>query len=584
MRFTFIFILSLLTLLSCQDIAVFESQDTLKARATVDSDGDNISISNPTLINNWENVTVIRLNTEGDTNSHRVTSPWTEGSSGPLSADFRNDIKSEDGWKMLFHTFKEIGLDKKQNYMCFYNMFTGYLKVFYYYEGENTYQGTQWYVKVSNDQNSGIFNLVDYISKPNSECPNNEIQLSNMAYLGPTTGLVPGWNGFEFEVPYCTDYKNLTFQIGAYDKKIESFHFEGKENSMAVGTITSKKEEVPSIVNGIANIVGGEAKKVIDNIVDSAHLGTKLTSLITNISSGGYVSAIKAGLKLIFGKTTIVSEDIKLTTTSSIVMSGTASSVETVGIPVLNFNFYNTMNPTTTNDIASSSRSYIYNTSDTNDVHYLGVWSMSTPPSIVHRRLTPLTNIEVLNINTSNNKRYVKGTTNYPTIYKYPSFIFNPDLEQYVVDRTSNIELIRCDSLNGEKFKPGTSDIWEKIGTPILYKDSLNTFYTVGRDDTVTKEGYVDNDREIHNYHYDWGLVTYGKLFAVVTVSTTYSYIGKTIVVDQSRVYEPHYDFDVIYVEEYEYNNSYSDAIINYGYPYFGDLIEEDDLYLYGKD
>lgn len=407
MRFTFIFILSLLTLLSCQDIAVFESQDTLKARATVDSDGDNISISNPTLINNWENVTVIRLNTEGDTNSHRVTSPWTEGSSGPLSADFRNDIKSEDGWKMLFHTFKEIGLDENQNYMCFYNMFTGYLKIFYYYEGENTYQGTQWYVKVSNDQNSGIFNLVDYISKPNSECPNNEIQLSNMAYLGPTTGLVPGWNGFEFEVPYCTDYKNLTFQIGAYDKKIESFHFEGKENSMAVGTITSKKEEVPSIVNGIANIVGGEAKKVIDNIVDSAHLGTKLTSLITNISSGGYVSAIKAGLKLIFGKTTIVSEDIKLTTTSSIVMSGTASSVETVGIPVLNFNFYNTMNPTTTNDIASSSRSYIYNTSDTNDVHYLGVWSMSTPPSIVHRRLTPLTNIEVLNINTSNNKRYV---------------------------------------------------------------------------------------------------------------------------------------------------------------------------------
>ena len=133
MRFTFIFILSLLTLLSCQDIAVFESQDTLKARATVDSDGDNISISNPTLINNWENVTVIRLNTEGDTNSHRVTSPWTEGSSGPLSADFRNDIKSEDGWKMLFHTFKEIGLDENQNYMCFYNMFTGYLKIFYYY-------------------------------------------------------------------------------------------------------------------------------------------------------------------------------------------------------------------------------------------------------------------------------------------------------------------------------------------------------------------------------------------------------------------------------------------------------------------
>lgn len=584
MRLTLILIFSLLTLLSCQDIAVLESQDTLKARAIVDSDGDNISISNPTLISDWENVTVIRLNTEGDLNSHRVTSPWAEGSSGPLTNDFRNDIKSEDGWKMLFHTFKEIGLDEKQNYMCFYNMFTGFLKIFYYYEGENTYQGTQWYVRVANNQNSGIFNLTDYISKPNSECPNNEIQLSNIAYLGPTTGLTPGWNGFEFEVPYCTDYKDLSFQIGAYDKKIENFYFEGKGTSISAGTITSKKEETPNIVNGIANIVGGEAKKVINNLVSSANFGDKLTSVITGISSGSYVSAIKAGLKLIFGKTTIVSEDIKLTTNSSIVMSGTASSITTAGIPTLNFNIYATMNTTVTNEIASSSSSYVYNNSDTNNEHFLGVWSMLDSPSIIHRRLTPVHNVEIVYIDTSNNKYHVTGTTNYPTIYKYPNYIFNPDLDEYVVKRTCSIELIRCDSLNGEKFKPDTSDIWEEIGTPILYKDSLNTFYTVGRDDTVTKEGYVDNNRNIYGYYYDWGLVTYGKLFAVVTVSTTYSYMGKTIVVDQSRVYEPHYDFDVIYVEDYEYNNSYYSAIINYGYPYFGDLIEEDDLYLYGKD
>ena len=117
-----------------------------------------------------------------------------------------------------------------------------------------------------------------------------------------------------------------------------------------------------------------------------------------------------------------------------------------------------------------------------------------------------------------------------------------------------------------------------------MYRDSLNTFYTVGKDDIVTKTGYIDNKRDIQHYYYDWGLVTYGELLTVVTVSTTYSYMGKTIIVEQSRVYEPHYDFDVIEVEDYEYNNSFSNAIINYGYPYFGDLIEEDDLYLYGKD
>lgn len=583
MRFTYVFILFIITLFSCQDIFEYEEQDMLQTRAIIDSNGENISISNPTLINNWENVTTIRLNTAGDVNSHRITSPWSEGSAGPLSDDFRNDIKSEDGWKMLFHTFKEIGLDEKQNYICLYNIFTGYLKVFYYYEGENSYQGTQWYVKVSNNQNSRIFNLVDYISKPNSDCPNNEIQLSNIAYLGPTTGLAPGWNGFEFEIPYCTDYRNLSFQIGAYDKKIENIYFEGMGNSTSIGTITSKKSESSNIVDGIANIAGKQAKKLIDSLVISSKFGNTLTNLITNITTGGYGSAIKAGLKLIFGKTTVVSEDIKLTTTSTINMSGTASSITTIGIPSLNFNLYATMNSLNNNEIVSSSTSFVYNKSNTINEHFLGVWSMSSPPKIIHRRLTPMYDVEVTNINTATNIRYIRAKTNYPTIYKSSNFIFNPDLEKYVIERTNSIELIRCDSLNGKQFNQNTSDIWENIGTPLLYRDSLNTFYTVERDGYVIKEGTVDNNRNIYSYYYDWGLVTYGKLLAVVTVSTTYSYMGKTIVIDQSRVYEPHYDFDIIYVEDYEYNNSNGCAIINYGYPYFGDLIEEDDLYLYDK-
>ena len=83
---------------------------------------------NSVLLNDWENVQMISLNTSGN---HNVTVPWANGTASSLSESFRKDIKKGDGWVMLFHTFKQKGLDEKQNYMCFYNQFTGYLKVFY---------------------------------------------------------------------------------------------------------------------------------------------------------------------------------------------------------------------------------------------------------------------------------------------------------------------------------------------------------------------------------------------------------------------------------------------------------------------
>lgn len=48
-----------------------------------------------------------------------------------------------------FHTFKEVGLNKGLNYMCFYNQFIGCIKVFYYNEEAVLSQGAQWYIKTN---------------------------------------------------------------------------------------------------------------------------------------------------------------------------------------------------------------------------------------------------------------------------------------------------------------------------------------------------------------------------------------------------------------------------------------------------
>lgn len=92
------FILLSLVLLSCSEniseLANDDRQASLKqenqTRATVDI--HNQSTTNPTLLNDWENVQTISLNTSGN---HNVTAPWANGTASSLSESFRKDIKKK---------------------------------------------------------------------------------------------------------------------------------------------------------------------------------------------------------------------------------------------------------------------------------------------------------------------------------------------------------------------------------------------------------------------------------------------------------------------------------------------------------
>lgn len=290
------FLLVVTTLLmACQDTLppTEESNEYPTTRAIVDI--NRVSTSNPDLLDNWENVGTIVLNTIGNSGiQKKVTPPWQDGTSTLLTNKFRKDIKKEDGWKMLFHTFKEVGLDEKQNYMCFYNMFTGYLKFFYYYEGEQKSQGTQWYMRTANGEKTRLFNLANYITKTDTaQCEYSAILVSNLTG-DPTNGITPGWNGFEFEVPYCTDYRNIDFTIGAYDKNITTYNFLGKEEASIVGTITgistsTSRNSITTTLTTTTTINGEDAKKYIENLDKRAELSTKMDSLIKASTNGNHI-------------------------------------------------------------------------------------------------------------------------------------------------------------------------------------------------------------------------------------------------------------------------------------------------------
>ncbi|MCM1136983.1 MAG: hypothetical protein NC221_02115 [Duncaniella sp.] len=97
---------------ACKDGAIDEPQPTASTLSrSISADDDNVSLTNPKLISDWENVTEIELNRSG---THSVTAPWCDGASTALTSDFTHDIRKSDGWDMLFHTFKKKGLDENK--------------------------------------------------------------------------------------------------------------------------------------------------------------------------------------------------------------------------------------------------------------------------------------------------------------------------------------------------------------------------------------------------------------------------------------------------------------------------------------
>lgn len=228
---------------------LWDDKSMVQTRAIVDEYRP--SSSNPDLLTNWENLEEIVLNTEKPTGGgYKVDVPWTDGISSNLSESFRKNIKKEDGWKMLFHTFKEVGLNKGLNYMCFYNQFIGCIKVFYYNEEAVLSQGAQWYIKTNGGIKTKMLDEVAYLSITAAEPATNDMLiLSNLADV-PTTGIVRGWNGFEFSFPYSTDLPIGDIKIGAYEKHITDYNITGKEFLTSLGTITTTQQSECTKLDG----------------------------------------------------------------------------------------------------------------------------------------------------------------------------------------------------------------------------------------------------------------------------------------------------------------------------------------------
>lgn len=567
----FLFITAFLNF-SCEDEVIKPSLSASPSTRALVVDS-NESLSNPDLIDDWENLSTITLNDPLSGGMlHYVSTPWSDGNPSSLSEHFRYDIKKEDGWQMLFHTFKEVGLDIGLNYICFYNHFTGYFKIFYYYDGNNSTQGVQWYIKTSGGRKIKMFDAPSYLANPDSKVASNDMLIISNSTDTPTDGISPGWNGFQFQVPrYCTDLGDYELKIGAYDKRITDYFLLGKQSLETVGTVSTVSSESSGISKALSNITGPAAKKFIDNLSkkllgDAVVLGNSIASLILKIPSTGYISAMKGGLNMIFGRTTSTStSDVALTTLGSVEMSGTGSSTETIDIPVLNVNLYRALNQ---NGMASGVVSPI------NSVSHLGVWTLNYNPKVYYNRMALISEIKYNNVVTVDGKQVeLTGKIPLPTINHYDiEPVINPAVLSKISDYSVSVKFVLCNRLDG--VSDDTHDISDVVGNftkPFLYKDANSELVDYGNNKyekvfLIDKEVYQNLPNRA--CWYDWGKIKDGRLLAIVSLDMKYSYNGVEKEVYDSKVFDVEYGVDNNVTQPEQVHYPPYTTVINFGYPY----------------
>lgn len=585
------------------------------SRALVTED-ENTSITNPTLIYDWENVETIVLNSK---DSNTVTAPWSNnGPSGSLSEEFMHDIHKADGWDMLFHTFKEKGNDALQNYMCFYNKFTGFLKVFYYCE-MGAVQGSYSVWSLQQDASKPtllkMFDSPNYFSKADNEQPINpsrELLFTNNA-LTENKALEPGWNGFQYQISrYADESMDCVLKIGAYNKTITTYEFSGKSEGYTTGNITSVTSTDKNVAEGVATRDGGAAKLLLSNVdklKDIKFLKGDLKKLLDTITKNEYFDAIAQGLKYLFGRSTVTTyytkSDVYLQSKGTLTLQGTGTSTSPSGIPAISFNLKNVLGHRSTGSRNDNDSALVYSHKDYDQ---LGVWTISTQPKVYYFRVSTLFPTLVTTPHNYNN--YENAITNNSTIsdstscvqgisansvsslwdntvevygnifvpyfrYDTPKIIFNPGVKKYLKSYNVSVKFHNCYKANGEAYGSIYDDIYRYDWVDPVYEDkekSISSIKLYG--DFHYRTPFPPdmlNENDTKNWYFDWGTILAGRLIAFVSVDMKFDYNGKVFDVYETRVYPVIYGYDPSEPPTY-YHNPPHDFVINFGCPLRDDL------------
>lgn len=139
---------------------------------------------------NWENLQHITT-----VNGEPLDLPWYAETSSNFSLSYRQDMKKEDGWILLSHSFNKVLTNtRKTEYIALYNQASGDLKVYIYPKTPLLVNNTAVW-KVYFEKPQAWVNSLNEVSLPNSfQFTDSFIWNTYIKAVDDTNSLCDGWN------------------------------------------------------------------------------------------------------------------------------------------------------------------------------------------------------------------------------------------------------------------------------------------------------------------------------------------------------------------------------------------------------
>jgi len=408
----------------------------------------------------WETNSHINI-TDG---SSRIL-PWVSGAATSIPSFILEDYKKADGWELIYNLCREPG-ELGQNYIMFYNKFTGILRT-YYFLADNVSTGSNGLWGISLTGNNALLNNTGYFADPITTKKDNPIYItSNITNESISKTISKGWNAFDTEFTFDPQTnQQLRFGVVTFNKNIQNITLTGNIELNSSGTIvaSSNKNNWSGFKDSAVKGAGNTAKDyVVDKLQSTNNKGNKIISAgiaaLAEIASGGVKYIISNGINLLFGSfigkqnsTANSTQKIEFKTNGTMGLTGTITGSEATNVtPVANLSLPGYSDPS----------AYIlpyYNKK-------LGVWNLNSVPKVkVAKNATrgPLPNL----------------TEEQAANYNYMAFPYTRrvsidqssievSLNPEVLSEISNYE-VTSTLMIYKKF--GGNANWNPVGTPINY-------------------------------------------------------------------------------------------------------------------
>lgn len=359
----------------------------------------------------WENCTQVTLNT-----GKYVNLPWANITDSNLPLQIRYDIKKEDGWNLIMHTFSTAADPTPgRNYMILYNQRTGMLKVLYYLETSWANNAGFWSISFNNYK---FFNNAQELAIPmnvgnliNYYTVNNATTLSDISFCS-------GWNGFQVQLAYDINNDGCYLDIKTKNANVSNMELFAEFEGSSKGTLIThgSKNELSSLVTDIATVFGSEATNEINKRFKKEESSR---SIIGGI--GGAI--VKYGANKILSSLTAGASKPTTTVTDLSFQTKIKGSIKG------NIQF-NSNSPVTSLSALFSQKQIGCQ---------LGVWNLAESPTIY---INPLA--DIIPDPNDVHSPYLEHWYRFRGItgYKY-NLVINPDLNDHIIAQWVDIDIVR---------------------------------------------------------------------------------------------------------------------------------------------